>query len=103
MCTKCLTKTAQATLYFLDTEFAKGFQLVKTFKLGLTPDERRAIIITAEVITGKGQMYRQLGLDLNSIHRNACDVVNRMWLQDTDKTLVVSESIFSLQNKVTAK
>lgn len=59
------TKTAEAFQLFNDGKISQAYAIFKTFKLGLTPEERRAIQITHEVSCGRGNFYASVGVDID--------------------------------------
>lgn len=73
-----VTKTAEAFTLLDKGEFKKALSLFKTFKLGLTKEERRAIQITYESEAGKSGFYSALGIDLISEKNAALSAIEKL-------------------------
>jgi len=70
-----ITKTQKAINYWLAGEKLKAFAIFKTFKLGLTKDEKRTLEIAHEMLLGRKSFYKQLGLDTQIILVQANSIV----------------------------
>ena len=92
-------KTTLTTQHLLGGEFVKAFQILKTFRLGLTKDEQRLLTITAEYLSGNGRLYEQMGVDIEQVMQDACNVVNVRWLSAENKTIQANKKVFSLHNQ----
>lgn len=69
------TKTSQAIALFNAKKFREAFRIFKTFRGKFTPDEKRAIEIAYECMTGKASFYAMLGISAEDMVREAISVV----------------------------
>lgn len=58
-----ITKTQQAKDLFNSGEISKALKIVKTFKVGISKDEKRTIEISNECLSGSEDFYKGLGID----------------------------------------
>lgn len=65
------TKTERLKTLLRQGNVRDALAIAKTFHTGFTKKEKRSIEIAAEVLSGGGSFYRQLGIDVNSEVRNA--------------------------------
>ncbi len=69
------TKTSKLKSHFSLGRTKDAYAILKTFKMGLTKDDKRVIEIAYECLTGKESFYKQLGLDTCAIQKKAYDVL----------------------------
>jgi len=62
-----ISKTQKAINHWLAGEQLKAFAIFKTFKLGLTKEDKRKIEIAHEILSGRESFYKQLGVDSRNI------------------------------------
>lgn len=72
------TKTSQAFKLLDSGNLNKALSIFKTFKIGLTEEERRAIQITQECEAGKSNFYSSLGIDINQEKSKALNAINNL-------------------------
>lgn len=71
-----VNKTTQAKEFWLSGDKQKALRIFKTFRLGLSKEEKRAIEIHHEVVSGgKTSFYESLGIDLQDIKEQAESVI----------------------------
>jgi hypothetical protein len=57
------TKTEKAIEFYTEGSFPAAFRIFKTFRLGITKEEKRTLEIAHECVSGKGSFYKGLGID----------------------------------------
>lgn len=87
------TKTEQATKHLENGDISKATQLLKGFRHGLTKDEKRVIELTHEMKSEKRRaFYKQLGINYTETCKQFCEIVNRIWLEDSENTIAFIEN-----------
>lgn len=72
-----MNKTEQAKQLWKDGEKSKALRLFKSFRLGLSKEQKRAIEIHHEVVNGgKRSFYTAIGVDLDEIQKQAELAIN---------------------------
>ena len=61
------TKTAKVKRLISSGEWSAALSILRYFRLEFTQSQKRAIQITADVLNGNGKLYRQLGIDTDTI------------------------------------
>lgn len=74
------TKTNKARTLLNSGNIVEAMQIVKTFKIGVTKEERRTIQIAYETMTGNERFYRQLQLDTEQIKEKAILTIKKILL-----------------------
>lgn len=57
------TKTEKAVELLRAGELSKALNIFRTFRMGFTKDQVRAIEIASDTLAGNGRLYEQLGID----------------------------------------
>lgn len=65
------TKTDKVKSLLRHGNVKDALAIAKTFHAGFTKKEKRSIEIAYDVLSGRGDFYRQLGIDVNAEVRNA--------------------------------
>lgn len=73
------TKTAQALSLFSSDDLAGALKIFKTFRIGLTADERRILQIAQESLTGKESFYQSLQLNTEAIKQEAIQIIKQKY------------------------
>ena len=74
------TKTAKAKNLLVSGNIVGAMKIVKTFKIGITGEERRTIQIAYETMTGNEKFYRQLQLNTEQIKEQAILTIKKILL-----------------------
>lgn len=61
------TKTEIAVQYLQEGKFSKALSIIKRFKIGFTPEQKRIIEISADISNGNGKIYSSIGVDPVSV------------------------------------
>ena len=61
------TKTSKALNLYNNGSTREALAIFRTFKVGLTKEERRKLQIASETLSGNGGIYAQLGIDTEHI------------------------------------
>jgi len=69
------TKTSKAIELFKLGEFSKAFKIFKTFKMGVSKEEKRTLQIASESLAGNGGFYSRLNIDTDSEIEKAKQIV----------------------------
>lgn len=69
------TKTTKLIGLFSLGKIKEAYAILKTFRRGISKEEKRVVEIAYECMTGKEQFYQQLGIDTLSIRKQAFDVL----------------------------
>ena len=59
------TKTSKATFLLRAGNLKEALSIFRTFRIGFTKEERRALQIASESLSGNSLFYQQLGIDTN--------------------------------------
>lgn len=73
------TKTEQAKELFSSGKRIDAMKIFKTFKLGFTPDERRTIQIAYESQVGNRNFYTKLGIDTETVWKDAIQIIRNKY------------------------
>ena len=73
------TKTSKAVELFRNGKVKEALGIFSTFRIGFSKEEKRAIEIAHESMTGKEAFYRSLGIDVDEQYRVAVVAINRMY------------------------
>lgn len=74
------TKTSQAVSLYNAGHYKESFAIFKTFKLGVTKQERRTLQMAHEIAGVGREFYQQLGYDTKKIMNQAHAIVKKLWL-----------------------
>lgn len=74
------TKTQRAISLMKHGDVKEAMKIFKTFRLGLSKDEKRTIDIACECLCGNGAFYSSLGIDCRKIVEQAVSVVTSKYL-----------------------
>lgn len=72
-----ITKTAKAKAYLQSGDIKSCLRILKTFKVGISKDEKRSIEIGYECLSGKDNFYRQIGIDVQAVITQSRDIAIR--------------------------
>jgi len=82
------TKTEQAIKHLENGDLGKATKLLKGFRHGITKDEKRVLELTHEMKSeNQRAFYKQLGINYIETCKQFCEIVNRIWLADSKKTI----------------
>lgn len=76
-----MTKTEKAKNLFEKGELKKALAIFKTFKIGITKDQKRTLEIAHEINTGKGDFYKSIGIDIFDECKKANAIMKTYLLQ----------------------
>jgi len=83
------TKTEQVVKHLENGDINKATKLLKGFKHGITKDEKRVLELTHEMKSeNRRAFYKQLGISYEDTCKQFCEIVNRIWLADSDKIII---------------
>jgi len=74
-----VTKTTKALELFSSGDMAGALRIFKTFRIGLTADERRILQIAQESLTGKESFYQSLQLNTEAIKQEAIQIIKQKY------------------------
>ena len=74
------TKTSKAVELFRNGKVCEALKIFKTFKIGFSKTERRAIQISYESMTGNETFYRNIGIDVDEEYRVAVVAINKKYI-----------------------
>lgn len=69
------TKTTKLIGHFSLGRIKEAYAILKTFRRGISKEEKRVVEIAYECMTGKDAFYKQLGIDINNIQQQAFEVL----------------------------
>jgi len=72
-----VTKTEIAKKHFLEGDLKSCLRYFKTFKLGISREDKRAIEIAFECLAGKTCFYQSLGIDTSSMVEKAVVIISK--------------------------
>lgn len=72
------TQTAKAFKNLDTGNENAAFSIFKTFKAGITPDEKRAIEIHNEVLKGRASYYQSIKVDIAAAKALAYSAINKL-------------------------
>lgn len=70
------TKTEQLRKLWKEGQSKKGLKIFKTFKIGVSKEDKRTVEIAYEVLTGKENFYLSLGIDTQQKCKEAQTIVD---------------------------
>lgn len=73
------TKTAKAIALFNAKKFREAFRIFKTFRGKFSPEEKRAIEIAYECMTGKAAFYSMLGIKAEDMVAEALETIKSVY------------------------
>lgn len=76
------TKTEQLRNFFQVGNIKKALGIFKTFKIGITKEQKRTVEIAYETLTGKGNFYSQLGIDTEQKCKEANQILKSYLLKN---------------------
>ena len=74
-----VTKTEIAKKHFLEGDLKGCLRYFKTFKLGISREDKRAIEIAFECLAGKTSFYQSLGIDTNSMVEASKEIISKYY------------------------
>lgn len=74
------TKTSKAVALLKDGRMREALAVFRTFRMGFSKEERRTIQIASETLNGCGSIYRQLGIDTDSVLEEARVILAHKYL-----------------------
>ncbi len=74
------TKTNKAISLLRSGDLKEALKIIRTFKIGFTREQKRAIEIASETLNGHGNFYHQLGIDTSAIIANVSDMLIEKYL-----------------------
>jgi hypothetical protein len=69
------TKTSIAVDLFKSGDFRGSLRYFKSFRIGLTRNDRDVLIMAHEILSGSGDLYRQIGHDVDRITQDAKEII----------------------------
>jgi len=69
------TKTQKLKNYWQRGDLKKSLQIFRTFKIGISSQQKRAVQITYESMTGKSGFYKSIGVDLDKMKSTAIQTI----------------------------
>lgn len=73
------TKTNKAITLFLNGYTKEAFAIFKTFRIGFTTEQKRAIQIASECLNGNASFYHSLGIDTYKVYDNAIAIIKEKY------------------------
>jgi hypothetical protein len=73
------TQTSKAVKLFRNGKICEALKIFSTFRIGFSKEEKRAIEIAYESMTGSEAFYRSLGIDVDEEYRVAIVVINQKY------------------------
>ena len=73
------TKTSKAVELFQNGKVKEALGIFSTFRIGFSKEEKRAIEIAYESMTGNEAFYRSLGVDVDEEYRTAVVAINKKY------------------------
>jgi len=73
------TKTSKAVELFRNGKVKEALGIFSTFRIGFSKEEKRAIEIAYESMTGKEAFYRSLNIDVDEEYRVAVVAINKKY------------------------
>jgi len=70
------TKTQQLRELWKAGESKKALKIFKTFKIGMSKEDKRTVEIAYEVLTGKENFYISLGINTEAKCKEATQIIN---------------------------
>lgn len=74
------TKTQRAVSLLKAGDVKEALKIFKTFRLGLSNEEKRTIVIACECLCGNGDFYSSIGIDCRQAVNEAVAVVSAKYL-----------------------
>lgn len=71
-----VTKTEQLRQFWKAGQSTKALRIFKTFKIGISKEDKRTVEIAYEVLTGKENFYISLGIDTTKKCQEANQIVS---------------------------
>ena len=76
-----MTKTEQAINLWEEGKKKEALRIFKSFRIGITRDDRCSLSIAYECLSGKEDFYSQLGKDISAIKLQAAEIVEKLFLK----------------------
>lgn len=71
-----VTKTEQLREFWNKGNIKKALSIFKTFKIGISKEDKRTVEIAYETLTGKGNFYTSIGIDTEAKCNEANQIVS---------------------------
>ena len=66
-----ISKTEQAVSLWKSGNIKEALKIFKTFKIGISKDDKRTIELAYEMLTGNESFYKSLGIDKTEVSNKA--------------------------------
>lgn len=76
------TKTEKAISLFQSGCLKEALAIFRSFRIGFTKEERRALLIASESLTGNGNFYQQLGIDTDYMISKSVEIITEKYLSN---------------------
>ena len=81
------TKTQKAVKLISSGDWKSGLQLIRTFRIGFSTEDKRLVQIASDVLNGHGQFYKNLGLDIDKVVSDCKDFLSKKYhIDDGEST-----------------
>jgi len=74
------TKTSKAIGLYKAGKFKESLSILKTFKLGITKEDKVKIEIAHEIENGRSAFYKMVGINTAEITKDAHAIIKKIWL-----------------------
>lgn len=74
------TKTEIAVNYWINGKQLKALAIFRTFKIGITAEEKRVLEIAHESQNGKENYYLSLGINTTEIKQQSIEIINSKFI-----------------------
>lgn len=78
---KLITKTEQAKSFLKNGDLKSCLRILKTFRVGISKNDKRSIEIGYECLSGNDNFYRQIGVDIQNEISKSRDIATRYFLE----------------------
>lgn len=76
------TKTEKAISLFQSGCLKDAFAIFRTFRIGFTKEEHRALQIASESLAGNASFYQQIGIDTDSMISKSVEIIIEKYLSN---------------------
>lgn len=74
-------KTQQAISLFIQGDLKDAMKMFRSFRLGLTNEEKRSIEIACDCLCGRSSFYISLGIDCDKVINDAMSIVEDKFIK----------------------
>jgi len=96
-----ISKTQQVTELLEIDDIRDALKMLKGFKLGLSKEQKRIIQLAYEMFQSKRKVdfYRSLDIKRKDIFREFCEIVNSIWLKDSNVKIQLESELVLMTNE----